>query len=147
MATPAAGLRPCAITVNIFSGARTSMPPGLEVLLTLRNGAQAETPLPNNGFFRASTVNIEALPFFDNFGDNYSVVASADGYSQAGFTPVKVSPLASAVVDLMLLRKDPAFNFNNARWDSLQRNPVPYARLLAAGAANGAAAQDRYTQL
>ena len=147
MATSATGLRPCAMTVNIFSGARTSMPPGLEVLLTLRNGAQADTPLPDNGFFKASTIQIEALPFFDNFGDNYSVVASADGYSQAGFTPVKVSPLAPAAVDLMLLRKNPVFNFNNAQWGSLQLNPVPYARLLAAGAADDAAARDRYFQL
>jgi hypothetical protein len=147
MATPATGLRPCAITVNIFSGARTSMPPGLEVLLTLRNGAQAETPLPNNGFFKASTINIEALPFFDNFGDNYTVLASASGYSQAGFTPVKVSPLAPAAVDVMLIPKDPSFNFNGARWDSLKQNSIPYTRLLAAGAADDAAAQDRYTQL
>jgi hypothetical protein len=34
MASPATVLRPCAIAVNIFSGART-LPPGQEVLLTM----------------------------------------------------------------------------------------------------------------
>src|ERR1700722_12772496 len=139
MATPATGLRPCAITVNIFSGARILMPDGLGVLLTVRNGAQTEVPLPNNNFFKASTINIEALPFFDNFGDNYTVLASAKDFSQAGFTPVRVSPLAPAAVDLMLIKKDPSFNFNAARWDALKQNSIPYTRLLAAGAADDTA--------
>ena len=64
MATPARALRPCAITVNIFSGARTAMPAGSEVLLTLRDGNQNPVPLPHNGYFKASTINVEALPFF-----------------------------------------------------------------------------------
>jgi hypothetical protein len=147
MAAPTTGLRPCVITVNLFSGERTLMRPGTEVLLTLRDGNQNIVELPHNGFFTASTVDVESLPFFDNFGDNYSVVASADGYSQAGFTPVKVSPRVPASVDLMLLQKDATYNFRDARWDLLQRNHEEFANLLAAGLADGAATQDRYTQL
>ncbi len=147
MATSATSLQPCVIQVNIFSGARTLMPQGTQILLTFRNGNQVETPLPDNGYFKASSIAIGSLPFFNNFGDNYAVLASATGYSQAGFTPVKVNPATPAIVDLMLIPKNPSFNFNAARWASLQQNPVPYTRLLAAGAADDAAAQDRYTQL
>lgn len=147
MATPARALRPCAITVNIFSGARTPMPAGTEVLLTLRDGNQNTVPLSHNGYFKEPTISVEALPFFDNFGDNYTVVAWAHGYSQAGFTPVKVNRLAPAIADLMLLRKDATFNFRDARWDSLKQNHPHCAALLTAGAPSAAAAEDRYTQL
>lgn len=147
MATPAHALRPCAITVNIFSGARTAMPAGTEVLLTLRDGNQNTVPLPQNGYFKEPTINVDALPFFDNFGDSYSVVAWAKGYSQAGFTPVKVNPQAPAIVDIMLLRKEATFNFRDARWDALKQNHPDCAAPLTAGAASDAAAEDRYTQL
>lgn len=147
MGTPAPSLRPCAITVNLFSGSRTALSPGTEILLTLRNGAQTEVPLPNNGFFRASSINVDALPFFDNFGDNYTVLASAKGLAQAGFTPVKVNPLAPAISDLMLIPKDPTFNFSAARWNTLKDNPIPFSPLLAAGATDDAAAQTRYSQV
>jgi hypothetical protein len=123
------------------------MPAGSEVLLTLRDGNQNPVPLPHNGYFKASTINVEALPFFDNFGDNYTVVASAHGYSQAGFMPVKVNPQAPAIVDIMLLGTDATFSFRDAGWDSLKQNYKECARLLAAGAADDAAAHDRYTQL
>jgi hypothetical protein len=123
------------------------MPAGTEVLLTLRDGNQNPVPLPQNGYFKAPTINVEGLPFFDNFGDNYTVVAWTDGCSQAGFMPVKVNPQAPAIIDLMLLRKDATFNFPDARWDSLKQNHPDYAALLAAGAADDAAAEDRYTQL
>jgi hypothetical protein len=123
------------------------MPAGTEVLLTLRDGNQNTVPLPDKGYFKVPTINIEALPFFDNFGDSYTVVAWAHGYSQAGFTPVKVNPQAPAIADIMLLRKGATFNFPDARWDSLKQNHANYAALLAAGAPSDAAAEDRYTQL
>jgi len=103
--------------------------------------------LPQNGYFEEPTINVESLPFFDNFGDNYTVVAWTEGCSQAGFTPVRVRPEAPAIVDIMLLRKDATFNFRNAGWDSLKQNHQECARLLAAGAATDAASEDRYTQL
>lgn len=147
MATPAPALRPCAITINVFSGARTLMPVGTKVLITLHDGNQKEVVLPGNGYFQKPTINVQNLPFFNNFGDSYTVVAWSDGYSQAGFTPVELNPRTPAVVDVMLVRKDPEFNFRDAGWSSLAPNHKDCARLLAAGAASGAAAQDRYTQL
>jgi hypothetical protein len=60
---------------------------------------------------------------------------------------VKVTPQLPAVVDLMLLRKDAAFNFQDARWDLLKEDHPKYAALLAAGAGDDPSAQDRYSQL
>jgi hypothetical protein len=34
------------------------------------------------------------LPFHDNFADNYSIIAFADGYEQAGFQRVPIGPNA-----------------------------------------------------
>ena len=147
MATPAPGLKACTLQVNLFSGARTPLAPGTQVLLTVRNGNQENVPLPNNGFFTSATVNIAGLPFHDNFGDNYAVIASSDGYDQAGFYPVKVTPANPAVADLMLLKKDATFNFRNASWATLVQNYPQYAALLHTGTADDQAAADRYGQL
>jgi hypothetical protein len=147
MATPAIGLKTCTLNINLFSGARTSLPAGTEVLLTLRDGNQQTVSLPNNGFFRDSRISISALPYFNNFGDQYAVVASADGYQQAGFYPVTVNPANPTVVDIMLLKKDASFNFRNAIWSKLTGNYPSYASLLRSGAEDDAAAEDRYGQL
>ncbi len=144
MATAVTGPRPCGLTVNIYSGTRFGLPAGTEILLTVIDGNQKQV---HRDFHRASTIALEGLPFHDNFADNYTVVVSAKGYQQAGITPVKVSPRVTAVADIMLLRSGATFNFRDARWDELNRKHPEYARLLAAGAADNAAARDRYTQL
>ena len=147
MASPAFGPNTCTMNVNIYSGARTLLAPGTESLLTVRDGNQQNVNLPNNGFFKNSSIGIKGLPFFNNFGDNYAVVASGGGYEQAGFFPVKTNPALPAVVDIMLLKKDAGFNFHNATWDLLKQQHLAYAALLAAGAADDAAAANRYGQL
>ena len=147
MASPARDLQTCTLSVNLFSGARTPLPPGAQPLLTIRDGNQQNVPLPNNGFVTGSSVNIDGLPFFDNFGDNYAVVASAKGYEQAGFFPVTANPAAPAVVDIMLLNKEAGFNFRDAGWKALNQQHPAFADLLAAGSADDAVAADRYGQL
>jgi hypothetical protein len=147
VATPALGLKTCTLNVNLFSGARTALAPGTEALLTVRNGNQQTVSLPDNGYFNQSSIRIAGLPFFDNFGDNYAVVASADGYQQAGFYPVTVNPASPTVVDIMLLKKDATFNFRNARWDRLNQQYPAYAALLGTGSGDSASAADRYGQL
>ena len=148
MGSPALGsFSTCALTVNLFGGDRKDLPVSAKPLLTIRDGNQQNVDLPNNGFIKGSSLNINGLPFHDNFGDNYSVVASASNYVQAGFFPVAVNPAAPAVADIMLLGKDADFNFKNARWNSLKTNyPGAYA-LLRAGADDDASASDRYSDL
>lgn len=147
MASPAVGPQTCTLNVNLFSGARTALPPAANALLTVRDGNQQNVALPNNGFVRTTSVSITGLPFFDNSGDHYAVVASANGYLQAGFFPVTLNPAAPAVVDIMLLAKNGIFNFRNAVWNRLVQTCPAYAALLAAGAADDTSAANRYTDL
>jgi len=147
MASPATGPRTCTIQVNLFSGSRTALPAGTQVLLTVRDGNQQEVQLPNNGFFNQPNIAINGLQFFNNLGDNYAVVASGKGLEQAGFFPVKTDPVNPATVDIMLLNEDPTFNFGNASWNLLKQNYRDYAALLSAGTADDASAADRYSQL
>jgi hypothetical protein len=147
MATPTLAVKTCTLNVNLFSGSRAALPPEANALLTVRNGNQQTVPLQNNGFVSSSNISIPGLPFFDNFGDDYAVVASADGYQQAGFYPVTVNPASPTVVDIMLLGKQANFNFRNALWARLNQNYPAFAGLLSAGAADSGAAADRYSDL
>ncbi len=133
----------CKITVNLFSGSREPLKTTAKVLLTLRDGFQKQL---YRSYHKASAVELKGLPFYNNFGDSYTVVAAAKGFRQAGFTPVKVSPQMPGAVDLMLLRNDAEFNFHEARWEVLREDPE-YARVLMSGAANAEAAAERYTDV
>ncbi len=98
-------------------------------------------------FRKGSGVTLTGLPFFDNFGDNYTVVAWASGFEQAGFTPVRIKPNTTTVVDLMLLGSKADFSFSQAKWDVLTQAKPPFLKLLTAGTDTDAAARDRYTTL
>jgi hypothetical protein len=147
MASPALGMKTCTLNVNLFGGSRAALPPRVQPLLTVRDGNQQTVQLPDNGFVSNSSISINGLPFFDNSGDNYAVVASASNYEQAGFFPVKLNPARAAVVDIMLLQRNGGFNFRDARWDLLNQQYPDYAALLRAGADDDPSAADRYGQL
>jgi len=144
MASPAFALKPCVVSVNLFDGWRQPLQPEGKILLTVLDGNQ-KTLVRNE--YQASRIDVEGLPFFDNFGDDYTVVAWSSGYEQAGFTPLKVSPQAPATVDIMLLKKDAGFDFSRARWQDLRQNLPQIARLAAAGAADEDSAAARYGDL
>ena len=69
-------------------------------------------------FVKSAGVTFE-LPFHGNFADDYSIIAFAGGYEQAGFQPVPVGPNASSQLDLMLLPKNGTFHFAGGRWRDL----------------------------
>ncbi len=144
MATAAASAGPCGLTVNLFSGDRKPFPTTTEVLLTVIDGNQKQVHRDGH---KASSVTLGGLPFYDNFGDNYTIVASAKGYSQAGFTPVKVSPRVSAVADIILVKKNGGYNFSDAKWDQLNATRPDFTRLLSAGAGSAKSARDAYSNL
>src|SRR5512138_1940072 len=106
MATLAMGPKTCAITIGLFSGARQSFPAGKDVLLTVRDGNQRQV---FRDYIKAPSFTLSGLPFHNNFGDNYTVVAWAKGHAQAGFTPVKVTPAMPALLDLMLVPENAGF--------------------------------------
>ncbi len=137
---PASKPRTANMMVNIFDGTRQRMRPGVEVLYRIIDGNQK--PIVTKSASEPSLF-AQKLPWYDNSGDNYTVIASADNYLQAGFFPIKVSQNVVATVDLMLIPKNAQYNFSNASWATLQRSHPGLYRLLSAGADAGAA-QIRY---
>src|SRR3954468_4310678 len=98
------------IKLNVYDGTRRLVSPDLDILITIRDGNLKQL---FRDYHKGPTVNFD-VPFYNNFGDNYTVLVYAKGYSQAGFTPVKVSPHLPQVVDLMLLPKKAKFDFGEA---------------------------------
>jgi hypothetical protein len=143
MAFPSPSPRVCSITANVFDGTRQPIPATTEVLYTLIDGNQ-KIVLRDDA--RTSSLSVE-VPFHDNFGDSYAVIASAKGYQQAGFHPVKAAPNAPQQVDLMLLPKDASFNFSGAQYADIQRKRPVLARVLSADAESPEAARERYRDL
>jgi hypothetical protein len=119
--------RTCTLTVAVFDGSREPLPAGRKILYTVRDGNQRQV---HRKFHDASELTLTGLPYFNNAGDNYTVIASSDGYEQAGFFPVTLSPDAPVQADLMLLARNGGFNFSRAGWDRLRRERPDMARLL-----------------
>jgi hypothetical protein len=116
------------VTVNVFDGTRQPMPKGPQILLTVHDGTQNQL---FRNFVNAPSITL-ALPFHNNFADNYSIVAFADGYEQAGFQPVAIGPNAPCQLDLMLLPKNGDFHFAGARWTDIQALKPLLAKVFAA---------------
>lgn len=131
-----------AISVNLFDGTRPPLAAGVEVLITILDGLQNRV---FRDFHKGPALTVSGLQVFDNFGDNYTVLAWASGFLQAGYFPVKIKPGATTTVDLMLIPKDASYGFNAARWDTLVQTNPPYFNLLTAGAATPEGARDRYS--
>ncbi len=131
------------LMVNVFDGTRQPLRAGAQVLLRVLDGNQKELV---SQYYNSSNILVRGLPIYNNFGDNYTVVASAGSYQQAGFTPVKMCPNTVQSIDLMLLPNDGSFNFRDALWPNLQQVHPAFSTLLAHGAADNNAAQDRYSQ-
>jgi hypothetical protein len=127
------------LVVNVYDGTRRLMSEGAEILYRVIDGNQREILAP---FKKEPSVRFPDLPFYDNFGDDYTVIASATGCDQAGFHPVRLSPEKEAQIGLMLLPREAKFDFSEARWDAISQR-LPF---LASGV-TGSEARDRYNQL
>lgn len=130
------------IMVRIYDGTRKLLPEGINLLYRLLDGNKKQQYAKHveKPVLRAD------VPFFDNLGDRYTVIVSADDYVQAGFYPVSLKPGVLTTVDLMLLPKDCQFNFRPALWDNLDQSHPELTQILGQGVEE-AAARDRYTQL
>ncbi len=126
------------LTLRIFDGTRNLFAAPAQFLITITDGNQKQLV---RDYFNAPTQAFD-LPFYDNFGDLYSVVVWANGYRQVGFAPVKLSDSTPTTLDLMLVANDPGFSFVNARWDTVfQKFP------FLGGDTTATAAQTRYENL
>jgi hypothetical protein len=137
-ATPPSGGR---AMVNVFDGTRQPYSDKPQILYTVRDGNQQ---IQHRQFHKQSSVLFNRLPLFNNFGDNYTFLAAADGYKDAGFFPVALAPNFDKSVDLMLIPSSNAFNFANATWKALGKSRPELKDLLSQGAASSADAATRY---
>jgi hypothetical protein len=132
------------ILLNLFDGTRQPIGAGVKnPLIRIIDGNQKELA---SRFVKGASVQF-SVPFFDNLGDRYTVLASADHFTQAGFTPVNVSPTATQTVDLMLLPKNATFGFADAVWTTIKQSEPAIHAILASGAATEDDAQTRYDDL
>ncbi len=130
------------IKLSIYDGARAPFAERQNVLLRVHNGQTTDsfTKMLNTKSMNEGQVVLN-VDFFDNFADNYTVLVSADGYRDAGFFPVKVSPQDPRVVSLMLAPKDPSVEFDP--WDVLVANYPKIAQFLSLTPA-ATSAKDNY---
>ena len=94
--------------------------------------------------FKPAPTTVFSLPFRDNLQDNCIVVATGKGHVDAGFSPVKLSPKAVAMVDLMLLQDDADFQFQT--WAALGRNDPVISSFISVGSTD-ADAETHYDNL
>lgn len=130
------------LTVRIFDGMRRPLVADTKILITITDGNAKQ--LERNYFASGTTFH---LPFYDNAGDNFTVLAFADGYQQAGFTPVRCSPELPQTLDIMLLKRRASFRFADAQWGEIKKNHASLFALLSHGAADSVGAADRYENL
>ena len=127
--------------INVFDGRRQPYSGTSKLLYTARDGTQTER---YRQFSSQPSLFLTGLPLFDNFGDNYTFLASAGGYKDSGFFPVKLAPNVDRVVDLMLIPSSNELNFAQATWKALGDSRPTLQTLLGQGSASGDAAATRY---
>src|SRR5258708_19813848 len=108
--------------VNVFDGTRTSYSDDAQILVTVRDGNQN---VQSSKFHDKPSVFFTGLPLFNNSGDDYTFLAAADGYKDAGFFPVKLASNEDRSVDFMLIPKSNAFNFAQAKCNATVTPPPP----------------------
>jgi hypothetical protein len=86
---------------------------------------------------RPAPTTVFKLPFHDNLQDNCIFLASGNGYVDAGFSPVKLSPKAVAMVDLMLLEDNADFKFQT--WAALKNSDPVISNFISVGSSDAEA--------
>jgi len=105
------------LQLRIFDGSRQLFSNPKDLLVKIVDGNQKQLIWD---FFSKSEINFK-LPFYDNHGDDYSVLVTADGYKDAGFHPVKLSDQYTLTLDIMLVPKQPGFSFASAPWKTVKK--------------------------
>jgi hypothetical protein len=126
------------LRLRIFDGTRQLFAAPAEFLVRIVDGNQTQRLWQD---YPQNDLTFD-LPFFDNFGDNYSVLVSCDGHKQAGFVPVKLSNSYLTTLDIMLIGNDPSFNFANGLWP-VARTVYPFL----GSDVEAAAGEQRYSDL
>ena len=129
--------------VNVFDGTRQPYSGGEDILFTVRDGNQN---VQRRKSLAESSVLFSELPLFDNHGDEYTFLASAPNYKDAGFFPVRLGPGIQPIVDLMLIPSSAGYNFAQSTWKALKTARPEFRALFGSGAASDDEAARRYGQ-
>jgi len=116
------------IRVNLFDGTRQPVPANSSIFLRVFDGNQRQLV---SSFFDGPSIPIPGVPFYDNFGDLYRVVASAKNCRDTGLYPVKVVQQRLVDADLMLLPNAGGFEFDAIA--SIQNSHPQTFRLMGNG--------------
>jgi hypothetical protein len=131
--------------VNVFDGTRKAYSdPKPQLLISIIDGNQH---VLSRDFHENSSTFFTNLPVVGNFTDNCSVLASAKGYKDAGFAPVKIIANTVQIVNLMLLPSSNELNFGAATWEILGAKRPTTRSILGADLNDSAAAASRYGDL
>ncbi|MBS1808671.1 MAG: hypothetical protein JST84_10810 [Acidobacteria bacterium] len=131
------------IKLSLFSSTRQSISPDFKSLVTVSNGLHQ---LVHREFHTGQPPVFE-VDFFDNFGDDYTVLVAAKKHHDAGFFPVKVALGLTQQVDLMLLPKKNRYNFSEATWEKLKLADPALVQIFVRGAASETEARGFYEEL
>jgi hypothetical protein len=126
------------LRLRIFDSTRQPFASPAQFLVRIVDGNQKQQVWEN---YPQNDLTFE-LPFFNNFGDNYSVLVSLGGYKQAGFVPVKLSDAYLTTLDIMLISNEPSFNFADGLWPAAKA-----AYPFLAADADDAVGEQRYGDL
>lgn len=131
-AQPKATNQTGSVVLNVFDGQRRLVAPGTKLLVRIIDGNQKFIV---DRYYDGPSIRFDGLPFYDNFGDNYTIIVWTDGYRQAGFTPVHISnkPEETPVLDLMLLPSKYDIDFSDASFDALKAVNSPVYLFLLSG--------------
>ncbi|PYU20822.1 MAG: hypothetical protein DMG30_19760 [Acidobacteria bacterium] len=127
------------MVVSVYDATRQLIGKG-EFLIRIFDGFQ------NQLFddYKPAPTTLFRLPYRDNLQDNCTVLASGKAYVDAGFTPVKLSLKAVALVDLMLIPDNANFQFID--WNTLKSADAVASNFIATGSSD-AEAQAHYEDL
>jgi hypothetical protein len=114
------------MVVTLYDGTRETIQ-NKDFLIRIFDGFQNK--LFDN--YRPAPTTLFHLPYRDNLQDDCVVLASSDGYVDAGFNPVKLSLKAIAPVDLMLLEDKADYKF--LTWAGVKAADPIIATFIAVG--------------
>ena len=120
------------MVVTLYDGTRQPIQ-GKDFLIRIFDGFQNQL----FGDYKTAPTTVFRLPYCDNLQDNCTVLASGDKYIDAGFTPVKLSLKAVAMVDLMLLDDEADFKF--LTWDAVRAADSIVANFISVGSSDNEA--------
>ena len=122
------------IVLHIYTGARQLFPNSIRWSAQTLNG---RTPASGQQVFHFPNLRgasqVLTVPFFESSGDLYTVTASAKGYEDSTWYPVRVFEAAPVDVRLMMLPRNGVIDFSDATWAKLSESRPGTADIFRRG--------------